>query len=66
MEIDNITTIKGSIINRKSYTYRFNPVFFMLLAEKSPEIFPKHKAYFFFFYFRVFFFELIYFYSINK
>ena len=25
----------------------FNPAFFILLVEKSPEIFPKHKRYFF-------------------
>ena len=33
---------------KNSYTHPFNPVFFiMLLAKKSPEIFPKHKEYFF-------------------
>ena len=31
----------------KLYTHPFNPVFFMLLAEKSPEIFPKCKRYFY-------------------
>ena len=44
MYIDNSTSIKSLIINRKSYTNPFNPVFLML-AEKSPEIFPK--GYFF-------------------
>ena len=29
------------------YTHPFNPVFFLLLAGKSPETFPKHKEYFF-------------------
>ena len=29
------------------HTDTFNPVIFMLLAEKFPEIFPKHKGYFF-------------------
>ena len=47
MDIDNITSIKCCIISRKSYTYPFNSVSFMLLAEKSPEIFRKHKGYFF-------------------
>ena len=45
MDIDNIASIKSSIINRID-TYPFSPAFFMLLAEKSPEIFPKHKEYF--------------------
>ena len=31
---------------KKSYTHPFNPVSFVLLAEKSPDIFPKHKGYF--------------------
>ena len=44
MDIDNIISVKSSIINRKSYTPPFNPVFFMLLAEKSPEVFPKLKG----------------------
>ena len=34
MDIDNITSIKNSII-------------LMLLAKKSPEILPKHKEYIF-------------------
>ena len=34
MDIDNITNVKSFIINRRSYTNPFNPVFFMLLAEK--------------------------------
>ena len=33
----------------KSYRHPFNHVFFMVLTEKSPEIFPQHKAYFFLF-----------------
>ena len=41
MDIDNITSIKISISKRKIL------FFFMLLAEKSPEIFPTHKRYFF-------------------
>ena len=36
---------------RKLYTHPFNHVclllFFMLLAEKFPEVFPKHKGCFF-------------------
>ena len=43
LDID-ITSIKSLIIKRKLYTHPFNPVFFMLLAEKSHEIFPKHKG----------------------
>ena len=48
MDIDNITSIKSSVINKKSYTHPFNVAgfFFMLLAEKSPELFPKHNGYF--------------------
>ena len=48
MAIDNITSIKSSIINRKITTHPFNPVILMLLAEKVSEINPKHKGCFFF------------------
>ena len=55
MDIDSITSIKSLKINRRIVNPPlFNPVFFffffffsMLLAEKSTEIFPKHKEYFF-------------------
>ena len=47
MDIDNITSIKSLIINRKSLTHPFNLDFFMLLAEKSPKIFLEHKGYIF-------------------
>ena len=46
------------------YTHPFNPVFYMLIAEKSPEIFPKHKGCFF--NFRIFSFELIHFYTLRN
>ena len=49
MDINNITSIKSPIINRKTVHTPFNPVLSMLLAETSPEIFPKHKEYFFLF-----------------
>ena len=48
----------------KSYTRPFNLVIFILLAEKSHEIFPKHKEYFF--YVKIFCFEFIYFCSIKQ
>ena len=41
MNINNITIVKSTIINRKSYTYPFSPIFFMLLAVISFEIFRK-------------------------
>ena len=44
MDIDNITSIKSSLINRKIV---HKIVFFMLLSEKSLEIFSKRKGYFF-------------------
>ena len=46
MNIDNITnSIESLIIKIKIvHTHPFNPVFCMLLAEKSPKIFPKHKG----------------------
>ena len=47
MAIDNITSIKSSIINRKIIRHPFNPVILMLLAEEVSEINPKHKGYFF-------------------
>ena len=37
MNIDNVTSINNILIN-------VNPVFFMLLAVKSFEIFPKHNG----------------------
>ena len=41
MDMDNITIIKSLLINRK-IVHPFDTVFFfMLLAEKSLEIFPK-------------------------
>ena len=44
MDIDNITSIKSFMINRK---IELAPIqfcfFFMLFAEKSPEIFPKQR-----------------------
>ena len=64
MDINNITSIKSSIINRSLYTHPCNPIFFILLTEKSPEILAKHKRHVF--YFRVFSFKLMYFCSINK
>ena len=45
MNINNITTINNIIINRKIVHVIFNPVFFILLAVKSFEIFPKHNGY---------------------
>ena len=48
MDIDNITSIKSPIINRKVvHTHPLNPVFFMLLAKTFPQTFPKHKGCFF-------------------
>ena len=39
---------KALYSTKKLFIPPFNPVFFfMLLAEKCPEIFPKHKGYFF-------------------
>ena len=44
MDNDDIISIKSSRVNKKiAHTHPFNPVFSMLLAETSPEIFPKHK-----------------------
>ena len=43
MDIDNITGINSSIMNRKIIHTPTSSHFFMLLVEKSPEIFPKHK-----------------------
>ena len=34
---------------RKNFTHPFHPDFLMLLAEKSLEMFPKHKGYLFLF-----------------
>ena len=51
MDIDNITSIKSPIINKKSYTQPFNCDCFMFLADKSPVnllMFPKHKGLFLF------------------
>ena len=31
----------------ESYIHPFNPIFFFLIAEKSPEIFSKQKEYIF-------------------
>ena len=49
MDINNITSIKSSIINRSLYTHPCNPIFFILLAKKSPEILAKHKRHVFLF-----------------
>ena len=50
MDIDNITNIKSSIINRNIiHRHPFNSVFIRLLAEKSPAMLPKHKGYLFIF-----------------
>ena len=49
MDINNNTSIKSLIINRKIvYTPVYSCFFFMLLAEMSPELFPKQKEYFLF------------------
>ena len=45
MNNDNITNINSIIINKKLYTYPFNPIFFKLLIAKSLEIFPTHSGY---------------------
>ena len=60
MDINNITSIKSPTSAEKSLTHSFNTVFFffILFAKKFPEIFPKHKE---FFYFRKFCFEFVYF-----
>ena len=47
MDIEIITSIKSSIIKEKLHMHPINPVYFILLAEKSPEIIPKDKGYFF-------------------
>ena len=65
MYIDNITSIKRSIMNRKSYTHPFNlGAIFKLLTEKSPEIFPKIMGSFFIS--ESFALNLIYFHCIYK
>ena len=43
MDIDKITGINSAIMNRKIIHTPTSSHFFMLLVEKSPEIFPKHK-----------------------
>ena len=49
MDIDNNNSVKSRIINRKTVPiYLILFFFFMLLAEKLPEIFPKRKRYFLF------------------
>ena len=60
MDIDNISSTKTSIIYSKivhththtyththTNTHKFNPVSSTLLAEKFPEILPRHKGNFF-------------------
>ena len=49
MDISNISSIKSLIINRKIVHTPIKPCFFfmLILAEKSPEILPKHNKYFF-------------------
>ena len=45
INILNSTIISSKIINWKSYTFAFSPVSFILLTEKSFEIFAKHRVY---------------------
>ena len=47
MGIDNITRIKSPIIKKKIVHTPISSCFVMLLAEKSPEKFPKQKEYVF-------------------
>ena len=48
MDINNITNIKSSKTNRKSYIHPFNPVFFFILLTKtSSEMFPGTQGLFF-------------------
>ena len=47
MDINNIASIKSLIISQKIVHTSFNPAFYMLMSEKSPEIFPRHKGCFF-------------------
>ena len=49
MDINNITSINSAIINKKIVHTPISSCFLfsMFLAGKSPEIFPKHKGYFF-------------------
>ena len=42
MDITNIASINSIIINRKTFTTPFNPVFFMLSIVKSFEILPRN------------------------
>ena len=49
MDINNITNIKSSKPNRKSYIHPFNPVFFFILLTKtSSEMFPGTQGLFLF------------------
>ena len=51
MDINNITSIKSSkLLNQQKNCTQTHLIlfFFMLLAEKFPEIFPKHTGYFLF------------------
>ena len=48
MHIDNITSIRSLITNKRVVnTHILSCSFFILLAVTSPEIFHKHKGYFF-------------------
>ena len=58
MNVDYINGTNNITINGNLYTYSFNPVFNILLAVKSFELFPKQN--------KAFYFELIYFCGINK
>ena len=45
MNIDNITNINNTIINKKVIHVSFNPAFFILSNAKPSEKFPKHSGY---------------------
>ena len=52
LRISTILLVSKALQSIENYIHALNPVlfcfvlfFFMLLAEKSPEIFPKHKGY---------------------
>ena len=47
MDIDNITSIKHPIINKKKRTHTHLTLFFMLLTGIPHGIFRKHKGFFF-------------------
>ena len=56
LRISTILLVSKALQSIENYIHALNPVlfcfvlfFFMLLAEKSPEIFPKHKGYIYIF-----------------